>query len=103
MVVARPTSSSTVSPLVRSAISTAAVCTSEALPSMISASTAAVCSAVRSRREASASIASVRIAKEVLQQPLAVGGEHGLRVELHAERGQLAMADGHHHAAAARA
>ena len=86
MVVARPTSSSTVSPLVRSAISTAAVCTSEALPSMISASTAAVCSAVRSRREASASIASVRIAKEVLQQPLAVGGEHGLGVELDAER-----------------
>ena len=40
---------------------------------MISASTAAVCSDDRSRRDASASIASVRIAKEVLQQPLAVG------------------------------
>src|SRR5919106_868581 len=101
IVVARPTSSSTVSPFVRSAISTAAVCTSDALPSMISASTAAVCSAVRSRRDASASIASVRIAKEVLQQALAVGREDGLGVELHAERGQLAVLDGHDHAAAA--
>src|SRR4051794_29235661 len=101
IVVARPTSSSTVSPLVRSAISTAAVCTSEALPCMISASTSAVCSVLRSRREASASIASVRMsAKEVLQQPLAVRREHRLGVELHAQRGKVAVADRHHHAAA---
>src|SRR4051812_15315472 len=103
IVVARPTSSSTVSPLVRSAISTAAVCTSDALPCMISARTAAACSALRSRREASASIASVRMSlpKEVLQQALAVGSQHGLGMELDAERGQLAVADGHHDAAAA--
>src|SRR3954453_13993128 len=102
IVVARPTSSSTVSPLVRSAIRTAAVWTSEALPSMISARTAAVSSADRSRREASASIASVRMsAKEVLQQALAVGREDGLRVELHAERRQLVVTHGHHDAAAA--
>ena len=44
IVAARPTSSSTVSPFVRSAISTAAVSTSEALPPMISARTAAICS-----------------------------------------------------------
>ncbi len=42
MVRARPASSSTVSPLVRSAIRKAAICTSEALPDMISASTSAV-------------------------------------------------------------
>src|SRR3954454_12728266 len=103
IVVARPTSSSTVSPLVRSAISTAAVCTSEALPCMISASTSAVCSVLRSRREASASIASVRMsAKEVLQQPLAVRREHRLGVELDAQRGQVAVADRHHDAPAAR-
>src|SRR6185295_11608593 len=103
IVVASPTSSSTVSPFVRSAISTAAVCTSEALPSMISARTAADWSALRSRREASASIASVRISlpKEVLQQTLAVRGQDGLGVELDAERGQVAVAHGHHDAAAA--
>src|SRR5690242_4757092 len=102
IVVARPTSSSTVSPLVRSAISTAAVCTSEALPSMISASTAAVSSALRSRREASASIASVSTSpKEVLQQTLAVRREHGLGMELHAQRGQVGVLDRHDHASAA--
>jgi uracil phosphoribosyltransferase len=42
IVVARPTSSSTVSPLVRSAIRKPAVSTSEAFPAMISANTAAV-------------------------------------------------------------
>ena len=47
---ARPTSSSIVSPFVRSAISTAAISASEALPSMISASTPAVCSDDRSWR-----------------------------------------------------
>src|SRR5690349_16414294 len=102
IVVARPTSSSTVSPLVRSATSTPAVSTSEALPAMISASTAAVSSASRSRRDASASSALVitELGKEVLQQCLAVGREHGLGMELDAERRQLAVAHRHHDAAA---
>src|SRR5215210_7037275 len=105
IVVASPTSSSTVSPFVRSAISTAAVCVSEALPPMISASTAAVCCAVRSWRAASRSIASVRTGlgiQEALQQRLAVRGEDGLGVELDADGGQLAVAHRHQHPAAPR-
>src|SRR4051794_17045671 len=106
MVVANPTSSSTVSPLVRRATSTPAVSTSEALPAMISASTAAVWSLERSWRDASASSALVSTAlgirEEVLEQRLAVGREHGLGVELDAERRQLAVAHGHQHAAAVR-
>src|SRR3954452_13208224 len=104
IVVARPTSSSTVSPFVRSAISTAAVCTSDALPSMISASTSAACSALRSRPDASASIAWVRTSgiQEVAQQLLAVRREHRLGVELDAVGRQLAMAHRHEDAAAAR-
>src|SRR4051794_39704431 len=104
IVVARPTSSSTVSPLVRRATSTPAVSTSEALPAMISARTAAVCSADRSWRDESWSIAWVRtgLGKEVPQQLLAVGGEHGLGMELHAERGQLRVAHRHHDAGAVR-
>src|SRR3954452_16579363 len=102
IVVARPTSSSTVSPLVRSATRIPDVSTSEALPAMISASTAAVCSALRSRREESASSASVStgLGKEVLEQLLAVRREHGLGMELHADRGQRPVAHGHQHAAA---
>src|SRR5690349_9454258 len=95
---ARPTSSSTVSPFVRSAMRNAAACASEASPSMISRSTAAASSAGRSSPEATRSIASVRTAlgiQEVLEQGLAVGGQHGLRVELNALRGKLAVADGH--------
>src|SRR3954454_14214174 len=104
IVVARPTSSSTVSPFVRSAISTAAISASEPLPAMISASTPAACSEERSRRAASASIASVStgLGKEGLQQPLAVGREHRLGVELHALGGQRAVAHRHQHAAAPR-
>src|SRR5215212_8666872 len=104
MVVARPTSSSIVSPFVRSAISTAAVWASEALPAMISASTSAVCSDDRSRRAASASIAwvSTSLGKERLQQALAVGREHRLGVELDALGGQLAVAHRHQHTAAPR-
>src|SRR3954447_1834200 len=105
IVVASPTSSSTVSPFVRSAISTAAVWVSDALPPMISASTAAACSADRSWRAASRSIASVRTGlgiQEALQQRLAVRGEHGLGVELDPERGQLAVAHRHQHPAAPR-
>src|SRR4051795_10372983 len=95
---ARPTSSSTVSPLVRSAIRNAAACASDASPCMISRSTAAASSAGRSSRDATRSIASVSTAlgiQEVLEQGLAVGGQHRLRVELHALGGQVAVADRH--------
>src|SRR5919197_4446649 len=104
IVCASPWISSTVSPFVRRAMSTPAVSTSDALPSMISASTSAVCSVVRSRRAASASIAFVitGLGKEVLQQALAVGGEHRLGVELDAVGGKLAVAHRHQHAAAVR-
>src|SRR5215210_3297712 len=104
MVRASPTISSTVSPLVRSATSTPAVSTSEALPSMISASTAEVSSTDRSSRDMSRSIAPVMtglgIGEEVLEQPLPVRREHGLRVELDPFRGQLAVAHRHQDAAA---
>src|SRR3954447_14764455 len=105
MVVASPTSSSTVSPLVRRAISTAAVWVSDALPPMISASTPAACSTERSWRADSRSIASVRTGlgiQEALQQRLAVGREHRLGVELHAVGGELAVAHRHQDAAAPR-
>src|SRR4051812_30672564 len=104
MVVARPTSSSIVSPLVRSAIRMPEVSTSDALPAMISARTAAVWSALRLLRDDSASSAWVRtwlgIRQEVLEQLLAVGRQDGLRVKLDADRGQRAMAHRHQDAAA---
>jgi hypothetical protein len=56
---ARPTISPTVSPFVRSAMRKAAVCASDALPSMISRSTAAASSLPRSCPEASRSMAGV--------------------------------------------
>ena len=56
---ASPASSSTVSPLVRSAIRNAAIWISEALPAMISDSTAAASSSERSSPDASASIERV--------------------------------------------
>src|SRR3954470_750797 len=105
IVVARPTSSSTVSPFVRRATRIPDVSTSEALPAMISASTAAVCSADRSVRDASASSAWVRTwlgTEEVLEQLLAVRREHGLGMELHADRRQRLVAHRHQHAAAVR-
>src|SRR4051794_3316639 len=95
---ARPTSSSTVSPFVRSAIRNAAACASEASPSMISRSTAAASSAGRSSPDATRSMASVRTGlgmKEVLEQSLAVTRENGLGMELDALGGQLAVTDGH--------
>ena len=55
---ASPASSSTVSPLVRSAIRNPAICVSETSPCMISASTSAVWSALRSFLDASASMAA---------------------------------------------
>src|SRR5215218_1767193 len=101
---ARPSISATVSPLVRSATSTPAVSTSEALPCMISASTAEVSSTERSSRDISRSIALVMtglgIGEEVLEQPLPVGREHGLRVELDPFGGQLPVAHRHQDAAA---
>src|SRR3954453_3856552 len=104
MVRASPSISSSVSPFVRSATSTPAVSISDALPSMISASTAEMSSTERSWRDIRRSIAFVitGLGKEVLQQPLAVGGEHGLGVELDALGGQLSVAHRHQHAAAAR-
>src|SRR5919205_3443609 len=103
IVPARPASSSTVSPFVRSAIRKPAICASVASPRMISASTAPACSRARSRPDARASMARVRMSfgKEVLQQPAAGLGEDGLGVELHALGGQLAVAQGHDDAAAA--
>src|SRR5919197_194480 len=103
IVAARPASSSTVSPLVRSAMRNAAIWVSDASPAMISASTAEASSCARSWPDASASIAfvSVSLGKEVLQQPLAVVGEHRLGMELDALRRQLAVADRHHDAATA--
>src|SRR5215210_7666030 len=103
---ARPSISSAVSPLVRSATSTPAVSTSDALPSMISASTAAASPIVRSRREASVSSASVRtglgMGKEVLQQAFSVWRKYGLWMKLDAGGGQLSVAHRHQHAAALR-
>src|SRR5580693_275086 len=104
-----PASSSTVSPLVRSAIRNAAIWISETSPCMISASTSALSSVLRSRREASASIARVRIwlgmsdsSEEVGEQLLALFGEHRLGVELHALGRQLSVAQRHQHTAAVR-
>src|SRR5215211_3374639 len=101
MVEARPASSSTVSPFVRSAIRNAAICVSDALPSMITRSTSAACSIERSWPDASASIAFVRVGsgKEVAQQLLPGVGEDRFGMELDALGGQLAVADGHQHPA----
>src|SRR3954466_9549988 len=102
IVEASPASSSTVSPFVRSAIRNAAICVSDALPSMITRRTAAACSIDRSRPDASASIALVRVGsgKEVLEQLLPAVGENRLGMELDALGGQLAVADRHQDAAA---
>src|SRR4051812_17721763 len=101
---ARPISSSTVSPLVRSAIRNAAACASEASPAITWPSTAAASSELRSEPDASRSIASVStgLGKEVRQHGLAVRREHRLRVELHALARQLAVANRHHGFARAR-
>src|SRR3954453_10172497 len=101
MVRASPVISSTVSPLARRAISSAAAWASEALPSITSRSTRAAESAVRSSPSARRSIASVRGGlgiQEVAEQALAVLGQDRLRVELHALGGQVAVAERHHRA-----
>src|SRR3954447_20273372 len=105
MVRARPTSSDTVSPFARSEIRKAAVWTSVARPSMISARAAEVWSAVRWVPAQISSIARVRIsfgislprlaAEEVSQQPLALRCQDGLGMELHALDRQLAVANPH--------
>src|SRR5215212_74247 len=105
MVRARPASSSTVSPLARRPMRKAAISISEASPRMTSSSTAAASSVVRSRPEASASIASVRtglgkLGQKVPEEPLAGVREHRLGVELDALGGQAAVADAHEDAAA---
>src|SRR5215212_10450189 len=114
MVRASPASSSTVSPLARRPMRKAAISISEASPRMTSSSTAAASSVVRSRPEASASIASVRTElgklvgvglrpttlQEVPEEPLAGVREHRLRVELDALGGQAAVADAHEDTAA---
>src|SRR5271165_5982358 len=119
---ARPASSWTVSPFVRSAIRKPAIWVSEASPCMISESTSEVRCALRSRPEASSSIAPVRISlgiarpfsrlpaardgplgsgghpaggEEVAEQLAALFGEHGLGVELHPLGGQHAVAQAH--------
>src|SRR4051794_9360139 len=102
---ARPASSSSVSPFVRRAMRKPAICASAASPAMISASTAAACSSVRSRREATVSIARVRTSlgmEEVPQHVLAVRREDRLGVELHALGGKVAVAHAHEDAAAVR-
>src|SRR4051794_27614421 len=106
IVVARPTSSSTVSPLVRRATRMPEVSISDALPAMISARTAAVWSAERFLRAIRASSAGVRtglgIGQEVPQKLLAVRRQDRLRMELDPDRGQRPVAHGHQHAAAVR-
>src|SRR4051794_32574524 len=126
MVRARPASSSSVSPFARRAIRKPAICTSLASPAMTTLSTSAAWSADRSRPAASASMALVKmgsgmraggyvpgaaascagrsgsVAEEVAQQRAALVGQHRLGVELHALGGQLAVADGHEDASAAR-
>ena len=101
-----PAISSTVSPLVRKAISSPAVCASDARPSITSRRQAVVSSAVRASLRQRRSIVSVRIglaafrsAQEVAQYGHTLAGEHRLGVELHALGRQLAVADGHHRVA----
>ena len=124
---ARPTSSGTVSPFARSAIRNAAVCTSPARPSMISASTAAAWSAVRWSPAQTASIARVTTSfgmtlpwrsyfvsvcgtrldlnpRKLRSSSLfALRGEDRLGVELDALGRQLAVAGAHHDVAEAGA
>src|SRR3954471_10932790 len=103
---ARPSSSASVSPLVRRAIRKPAISTSPTSPAMIRRRTAAAPSAERSCPDASASIAAVRAGsgngQEVREQLLAGIGQHRLRVELDALGGQLAVADAHEHPAPVR-
>src|SRR4051794_29001107 len=101
---ASPASSSSVSPFVRSAMRNPAIWASATSPAMISASTAAACASVRSRREATVSIARVRTSlgmEEVPQHGLAVRREDGFGMELHALGGERCVAEAHEDAAAA--
>src|SRR3954454_2984447 len=106
IVLASPASSSSVSPLARRAMRNPAICTSLASPPMMTSRTAAASSLDSERPDATASMACVRIGsgiqEEVAQQGAALVGEHRLRVELHALRRKLAMADGHDDPSSAR-
>src|SRR5215208_4311224 len=102
---ASPVISPTVSPFVRRAMRNAAAWASDAFPSMISVSTRDASAGPKSTRFESRSIASGRTLfgiEEVAEQLFAVRGEHGLRVELHALEGQLAVAQAHDHLAGFR-
>src|SRR5689334_11469127 len=100
---ASPTSSETVSPLARSEIKKAAVWTSLARPAMISASAAEVWSAVRCVPAQISSMARLRMSfgisvvarEEIRQQPLSLGSQDRLGVELDALGREPAMADSH--------
>src|SRR3954452_7821905 len=99
MVRARPAISATVSPLVRRPMRKAAVSASEALPAITSCRTRDASSVVRSSPAARRSIDCVSTElgiDEVLQKLLALAGEDGLRVELHALGRQLSVAQSHH-------
>src|SRR5918995_3689439 len=105
---ARPASSATVSPFVRRAIRKAAVCVSEAFPSITSESTRSASAADRSSPPAKRSMASVRtgfgtLIQEVAQQLFAVRRQHRLGVELDTLERQLAVAQSHDHVARAGA
>src|SRR3954447_11315084 len=105
IVAARPATSSTVSPFVRSAIRKPAVCASVTRPSMISRSTAAASSDERSCPDAtrSSAVVTTSLGKEVAEDLLALRGQDRLGMELDALGWELAVTDAHHHAAAARA
>ena len=101
---AAPAISSGVSPLIRSATRSAAICATGALPSSIESSAAADCS----RERWTPSTASLMCSRsghrlhleEIAEQRLPVGREDRLGVELHAEHRQLAMAQAHDDAVA---
>src|SRR5436190_18145992 len=104
MVRARPATSSTVSPFVRSPIKMPAISVSSTSPDMMQASTSAAWSADSDCPDAIASSVWVTtgsgIGEEVAQQHLPRLGEDRLGVELHTLGRQLAVADRHHHAPA---
>src|SRR5689334_172254 len=117
MVEARPATSSTVSPFVRSAIRNAPVCTSVTRPSMISRRTPPASSVVRSCREATRSIAAVTVSlgividayvtegsdpcpQEVPQDLHSFWGQDRFWMELDAFRGKRLVAQAHDDAAA---
>src|SRR3954447_21084909 len=106
MVRARPATSSTVSPFVRSPIRKPAISVSSTSPDMIRARTSAAWSADSDCPDAIASRAGVTtgsgIGEEVAQQHPARLGQYRFRMELHTLGRQLAVANAHDHASALR-